>query len=80
MAIKFASETVKSKFAEALLKVIAGTRNGSEAVSYAQTEMRAAGFKNIGCLADFESLCEEAGFSIRQGKNDRGQSCREVYL
>lgn len=51
-----------------------------QAVSYALTEMRLLGWKNLGSLNAFETACENWHFTIIEGRNKRGQKCRIVTI
>lgn len=56
-------------------------RAGCESVSYVHRCLQQDGWKGLGTLhGDFEPLLRALGFSIREGKNERGQSRREVFF
>lgn len=51
-----------------------------EAISFLQKSLREDGWHHLGNLNDFAKLCRELGFTVRDGKNPRGQSRQEVTL
>lgn len=54
-----------------------GTK-GVEAVSFIYRNLQEAGWKRLGCLADFESKCRDLGFTVCEGRNERNQRRVEV--
>jgi hypothetical protein len=75
------------RFIDDLLPILTATyvsaldRFQGNAVSYAFSEMKMKGWKNLGNLGDFESLCESIGFSVKSGQLDNGgRLCRPARV
>jgi hypothetical protein len=54
---------------------------GTESVSNLFYNLKTfGGWRGLGCLADFETLCSKLGFTVRKGVNSRNQRRTEVTL
>lgn len=71
--------TMNEKLVDAVLNHLA-VAGGVEAVSYLQKVLSEDGWRGLGCLASFESLLRELGFTVREGRNSRGQRRIEVSI
>jgi hypothetical protein len=71
---------MNEKLINAILGYVARGENGSESISFIQRSLQQDGWKGLGNLAHFENLVKSLGFTVRDGKNSRGQSRREVTL
>ncbi len=81
--------TTQTKLTDDILNVLAhaghytmddGSKVQGQAVSFLQTQMRIAGWRNLGCLAEFENTVEQLGFTLARGRNSRGQNALVVTL
>ena len=73
------TKTTNEKLTDAVLDYLAAA-GGAEAVSYLQRCLREDGWRGLGCLADFEDRMRGLGFTVRAGRNNRGQRRIEVTL
>lgn len=75
-------KTTNEKLVDAVLAHLTTfcPRSGAEAISYLHRTLQQDGWRGLGCLADFRSLLVELGFTVREGRNDRGQRRIEVTL
>ena len=60
--------------------VLAYLNHGPEAVSYIHRNLLGDGWRGLGRLAEFENALRALGFTVRCGKNNRGQTRIEVDL
>lgn len=67
------------RLVDAVLGYLA-TAKGREAVSYIHRGLNRDGWRGLGCLADFESRLRALGFTVQEGRNERGQKRREVSV
>ena len=75
-----AAHRFEGRLIDAILAyLVAG--DGAESVSYVHRGLQQwDGWEGLGRLADFETLVERLGFVVRHGKNNRGQSRREITI
>jgi hypothetical protein len=74
-------KTLNEKLIDAIISHLPQKGDPCQAVSYLRTCLYQDGWKGLGsCLADFETMCEDLGFTVRKGKNSRGQTRTEVTL
>lgn len=71
------AQATDALLSDAILKCIV---NGPESISFIHKTLQSDGWRGLGVLAEFEWKCKHLGFTVRDGRNARGQKRTEVTL